>query len=77
VSVPVGLWRSLVAADQPEPGLRVHDRLYCNSQFSDDEPLLKSLMDKLGAFDLSEPFSRIREAMQEARKMGVTMRRAA
>jgi hypothetical protein len=44
--------------------------------FPDDLPRLKDLFDRLGGLDLAEPFSRIREAVAEARKMGVTQRAA-
>lgn len=42
-----------------------------------DEDLVRSILDRVDfALDLSEPFARIREAMGEARKMGVTNRAA-
>ncbi len=77
VDVPVGLWHALVDPDQPPPGLPVQPRLYCHARFPDDVDKLRGIVEKLGQFDFSEPFTRIREAMNEARKMGVTMRRAA
>lgn len=77
VAMPVGLWRSMVVADEPPPGLHVQDRLYCHVSFPDDVAALAGLAEKLGQIDLAEPFARIREAMNEARKMGVTARRAA
>jgi hypothetical protein len=76
IATPVGLWQS-VADAAPVRGLLVQDRLYCHAGFPDDVPILSALAEKLGQFDLAEPFARIREAMVEARKMGVTMRRAA
>lgn len=77
LAAPVGLWYPLVDPDQPPPGLFVQERLFCHSSFPDDVTALLALTDQLGAFDLAEPFARIREAMNEARKMGVTQRRAA
>lgn len=44
-------------------------------RFPDDEPLIAVLLEKLkGTVDLAEPFARIREALAEARKMGVSSR---
>jgi hypothetical protein len=77
VDVPVGLWHALVDPGQPMPGLPVQPRLYCHARFPDDADKLRGMIERLGAFDFGEPFTRIREAMNEARKMGVTMRRAA
>jgi hypothetical protein len=76
VALPVGLWQRVIDADQL-PGHRVREQLYCHSFFPDDAAALNELADKIGAIDLAEPFTRIREAMTEARKMGVTLRRAA
>jgi len=43
--------------------------------FPQDQRMLADLEERLGdAFDLTEPFARIREAISEARKMGVTSR---
>jgi hypothetical protein len=77
IAAPVGLWYSIVDPDQPPPGLFVQERLYCHPSFPDDAQTIAALTEQLGAFDLAEPFARIREAMNEARKMGVTQRRAA
>lgn len=42
-----------------------------------DEGLIRAMLDRVdAALDLAEPFARIREAMGEARKMGVTNRAA-
>lgn len=42
-----------------------------------DEGLVRAMLDRVdAALDLAEPFARIREAMGEARKMGVTSRAA-
>jgi hypothetical protein len=41
----------------------------------EDEETIQALFERIDlVFDLSEPFSRIREAMGEARKMGVNQR---
>ncbi|MFQ3652283.1 MAG: hypothetical protein SNJ75_18360, partial [Gemmataceae bacterium] len=39
----------------------------------DREPVL-ALLEQLGHLDLREPFVRVRDALSEARKMGVTAR---
>jgi hypothetical protein len=47
--------------------------LLCHSRFPQDVALVKELFEKLdGVLDPAEPFARIREAIGEARKMGVT-----
>jgi hypothetical protein len=44
-------------------------------RYPGDGPLIQELLEKIkGALDLSEPFTRIREALGEARKMGVSSR---
>ncbi|MSQ94859.1 MAG: hypothetical protein EXR98_09935 [Gemmataceae bacterium] len=77
VEFPVGLWHCMVDPDQPAPGIEVQPRVYCHWQFPDDAATMCEILDKLGTFDFSEPFGRIREAMGEARKLGVTIRGAA
>lgn len=45
--------------------------------FAADEPLVRELLDAVDpAVELAEPFGRVREAVAEARKMGVTGRAA-
>lgn len=45
----------------------------CHPRYPDDVPKVRELLDRLdGTLDLAEPFGRIREAIGEARKMGVT-----
>src|SRR5262249_40274586 len=72
------LW--LASAEEPRaergllvrPGTDGQASLLCHPRFPNDVPLARELMTRLdGAFDLSEPFARIREAIGEARKMGV------
>jgi hypothetical protein len=46
-------------------------------KFATDEPAVTAVLDRVDpAVDLAEPFARIREAVGEARKMGVTSRAA-
>ncbi len=48
---------------------------HCHPRFPDEERAARELLDRLdGTLDLAEPFTRIREAISEARKMGVTSR---
>jgi hypothetical protein len=45
----------------------------CHARFPEDVPVVRVLLERLeGVLDLTEPFVRIREAIAEARKMGVT-----
>ena len=51
--------------------------LYCHRHFPADAGASRELLAGLtGAIDLAEPFARIREAIGEARKMGVTGRQS-
>jgi hypothetical protein len=46
-----------------------------HARYPDDRQLVEQTLDQVrGTLDLAEPFQRIREAMNEARKMGVTSR---
>lgn len=50
---------------------------HCHAEFPEDEGQVQALLRTLDAsFDLAEPFTRIREAVAEARKLGVTSRAA-
>jgi hypothetical protein len=81
VAVPV-LW--LASRDEPRaadlaargsldaPGGRL---LLSHPHFLCDVSACKELLARIDGLDLSEPFTRIREAMGEARKMGVTTSR--
>lgn len=51
-------------------------RLLCHPRYLSDLPALRTLLERLDGMDLAEPFGRIREAISEARKMGVTSRAA-
>ena len=54
---------------------RNHGALVVHPRFPDDVPAVQDLLDGLeGCLDVAEPFLRIREAIGEARKMGVTNR---
>lgn len=58
-----------------------HDRssipLALDLRWGEDEARIRAILDRVdSALDLAEPFTRIREAMGEARKMGVTNRAA-
>jgi hypothetical protein len=51
--------------------------LLCHPKFTADAQPIRAVLDHVDqAADLTEPFARIREALQEARKMGVTARGA-
>jgi hypothetical protein len=59
------------------PGPANHGLLRCHVRYSGDTALCRELLERLtGIVDLAEPFARIREAIGEARKMGVTGRSA-
>jgi hypothetical protein len=61
---------------QPAAGGR--GPILCHPRFVEDVPVARELLQRLaGLVDVSEPFLRIREAILEARKMGVTGRTAA
>ena len=82
VEVPV-IW--IAPADDPqvrsliEAGLSVTDGgpIVVHPNHPDDVAVVKSIWSRLGAgLDAAEPFIRIRDAVIEARKMGVTHRAA-
>ncbi len=51
--------------------------LLIDPRYPDDVLLVRPLLDRLdSALELTEPFTRIRDAMTEARKMGITSRAA-
>jgi hypothetical protein len=54
------------------PAQAGHGPLLCHPRFPDDVARTRDLLSHLDvSFDLSEPFVRIREAIGEARKMGI------
>ncbi|MBI2803627.1 MAG: hypothetical protein HYX68_01420 [Planctomycetes bacterium] len=77
IEQPVALWHCLVEPDASTPGLEVAPRLFCHPQFPADAAAIRELLEKQAGLEFHEPFSRIREAMGEARKLGVTTRSAA
>lgn len=51
--------------------------IYSHERYTEDEPKIQEFLNALdGLIDLREPFERIREAIGEARKLGVTNRAA-
>lgn len=57
------------------PILNVNNSLHCHGHFPEDVEAINEMLNKLvGVLDLSEPFFRVREAMGEARKIGVGSR---
>jgi hypothetical protein len=73
LEVPVALWQP---TGPDAPGLLVRPNLYCHVRFPGDVAVIGGLAERHGALDVGEPFIRIREAMAEARKMGVAARAA-
>lgn len=73
---PDGL--ELSAADVlPLPHPRCSALLLYSARHADDRAALESVIDRIDpSVDLAEPFARIREAVNEARRMGVTNRAA-
>lgn len=60
------------------PHARTPGGLILPSRFAADREFVAQLLERVdSAVDLSEPFARVREAVNEARKMGVTNRAAA
>jgi hypothetical protein len=55
------------------PAQKERGPLLCHPRFLDDVPIVRSMLDRMDeSLDLAEPFARIREAIGEARKLGVT-----
>jgi hypothetical protein len=77
VACPVVLWYNVFDPDQPAPGLMIQTHLFCHARFPQDVDTVRGIIERLGVFDFGEPFARIREAMSEARKLGVATRHAA
>jgi hypothetical protein len=88
VEMPVVLVAPASAPDEGEgaappgtllvrPGREGRGPVYCSAASPYDLPTLRDLLHALdGRLDLSEPFARIREAVNEARRMGVAARAA-
>jgi hypothetical protein len=59
----------------PGPTTQVESPLICHRLFPEDRQTVQKILDRIQApVDLAEPFVRIRDAIAEARKMGVTTR---
>jgi hypothetical protein len=71
LELPMALWHGAAEGVPTSAGLMIQSNLYCHARFPDDVVSIREFLGKLGALDLGEPFVRIREAMNEARKMGV------
>ena len=78
LGVPVVCVNAMPSDDLlPLPSGRCSVSLSYGAKFADDRAALDARLDAIDpAVDLAEPFGRIREAMAEARKMGVTNRAA-
>lgn len=67
--------RPAVAGNEVRPRSPTQGPILCHPRFPADVPVIRELLGRLeSAWDLTEPFARIREAIAEARKMGVTNR---
>lgn len=76
VQVPVSLW--LPGGPPPTLPGDPHGRgLFGHDRFPEDGAAVQELLAKLGNLDLGEPFQRIRDAIHEARKMGIGKAQAA
>lgn len=64
------------AAEASPPPLCVRGSVYCHPRYPDDVARINELLSQLVGVELMEPFQRIREAIAEARKMGVGLRAA-
>lgn len=79
LSVPV-VW--VAPAGNPEAmrlssqGLTVRDNALVHPEYPDDVAATAETIARIGSLNLFEPFDRIREAIAEARKMGVSQRAA-
>lgn len=70
---PCAADRSLATFSHPRSSVP----LTLDLKWANDEDMARAILDRVdAALDLAEPFARIREAMGEARKMGVTSRAA-
>jgi hypothetical protein len=71
LDVPVA-WLTPPASTESAKGRRL---FRCHPRFETDATAVHDILERLDAtFDLAEPFQRIREAIGEARKMGVAAR---
>ena len=73
VDFPVALW-----SQTPPDGLAPMVRnLHVLTEFAGDLPTIETYLGQSPSLDLAEPFVRIREAVAEARKLGLAQRPAA
>lgn len=77
IECPVALWYGAATSAAGMPGLMVQPKVFCHAQFPQDIEGIRERLEKLANVDLIEPFARIREAVHEARKLGVTTRNLA
>ncbi len=81
IEIPVIALSTPGAPPAPETVARSHVRtpggILLSARFASDGDLVAQLLERVDpAVDLAEPFARVREAVSEARKMGVTNRAA-
>ncbi len=77
VEMPVVALRSQSTDAIPFDHPRAASGLLLPARFATDRDAVTSILDRVDpAVELDEPFARIREAIAEARKMGVTNRAA-
>lgn len=77
VEMPVGFLQQVEApATRPEGSLPAGSKGFVtwHPEFPQDKERLQEMLERMPGVDLTEPFSRIREAIGEARKLGVTGR---
>ena len=77
LDIPVALLHVGQDAPSAPPGLMVQPNLYCHSRQPGDVAAIREVLARIPSLDLAEPFARIKEAMSEARKLGVGARNAA
>ena len=77
VDVPVLLCAAAAGGGVRPVAVANRSGLFYPTRFADDLPRIEEMLAQIEpGFDLAEPFVRVREAMTEARKMGVTGRAA-
>jgi hypothetical protein len=72
VDLPIA-WHSL-SVGPPTNVLSIDRNLHLHSDFPQDADAFREILTHLSAIDFAEPFQRVREAMSEARRLGVTQR---
>jgi hypothetical protein len=58
--------------DPVRPATKSSGAVFAHPHHPQDGPVIRGVLERLGTLDLAEPLARIREAIGEARKMGVT-----